>query len=325
MITTAVGNYPKVPSLSGGPNLRRAIGQADEGRISREELARVEEEATVDAIKEQVEAGLDLVTDGQVRWDDGQTYLAQKIAGFAINGLIRYFDSNTYYRQPIVEGKLAWRGPITVRDYQFAREHSAKPVKAALTGPFTLAKLSRNAHYQRFEDLVLDLARALNQEALALAAAGTPLVQFDEPMVLKAKGEFPLFREAMGVLREGVATKTALYTYFGDLQGLYPKFLELPFDLFGLDMVAGPQNYALLAQGFPADKELALGIVDARNTKMETVEEIAAAIERVRSVVPPDRLYVNPNCGLEFLPRRNAYNKLVRLVEGARRAQEVLA
>ncbi|MBM2826623.1 MAG: hypothetical protein HW403_687 [Dehalococcoidia bacterium] len=324
MITTVVGNYPKIPSLGGGPNIRQAIARHDEGRITDQELAQLFDEATVDAIQEQAQAGIDLITDGHIRWDDGQTYLAAKLGGFSINGLIRYFDSNTYYRQPMVEGDVVWKSPILVRDLKFAVEASPVPVKVALPGPFTLASLSSNQHYQEQKTLVMDLAAALNQEAMSLEAAGATFVQFDEPSLLKAKSQFPLFQEASRVLTQGLTAKTALYTYFGDVSGMVPQLFSLPFQVFGLDFVTGPNNFPLVA-GLPSDKELALGILDARNTKMESVDEIVEAVRRVKQHVGLDRMYINPSCGLDFLPRRNAYNKLVRLVEGAKRAQEVLS
>lgn len=324
MITTVVGNYPKIPpSGPGVSNLRSSIHLFDEGKISLAQLHQVQDQNTIDVINEQVRAGTDLVTDGQVRWDDAQTYLAGRIEGFTLSGLVRWFDTNTYYRQPICRRKLAWKGPISVRDYKFAAEHSPRPVKAVITGPYTLARLSTNTHYNDFRSLALDLAQALNQEAQALQKAGATIIQFDEPAILRNKGDFGLFREAMASLTAGLTVKTALYTYFGDISGLYPDFLRLPFQVFGLDFVTGQAHWSLL-RDFPSDRELGLGIVDARNTRMETVEEIVQAVQRISKVVPPSRLYVNPSCGLEFLPRSSAYQKLARMAEGARKAQEVL-
>lgn len=324
MITTIVNNYPKVPSLSGGPNLRRAIGQFDEGRISRDELERVKDEATKDAIADQIKAGIDLVTDGCIRWDDWQTFIASGIDGFSINGLIRYFDTNTYYRQPIVEGDLTWKGPVGVRAYKHAKEVSERPVKAVLPGPYTLASLSKDLHYKSKKDLVLAAAAALNQEARSLVHAGAEFIQFDEPSILKAPGDFPILGEASAILTKDLTAKLALYTYFGEAGELAEQLFSLPFDVFGLDFVMGPGNYAALTS-FPGDKELGMGIVDARNTKLETVDDIVGAVKKAKEHVTLDRLYLNPSCGLEFLPRRNAYDKLVRLVEGAKRALEVLA
>src|SRR6185436_16988852 len=107
-----------------------------------EELAKVQDDVTFEVIREQEEAGIELLTDGQIRWYDEQTYIAGRLAGVEINGLIRFFDTNTYYREPIVNGRIAWQEPILVRDYVFAREHATRPVKAVLTGPYTLARLS---------------------------------------------------------------------------------------------------------------------------------------------------------------------------------------
>ena len=317
MQTTVVGNYPRIGPGTKAPSLRTAISRFQLGKITEEELHRVEAEVTKEVLEDQANAGLDLVTDGQVRWDDGQTHFASKIGGFDIKGLIRYFDTNTYYRQPVAEGKLEWRGPIGLADYRFAAANSERPVKAVVTGPYTLAKLSRWPYYGELRDAVLDLAFILNQEARALADAGAPVVQFDEPAILRHKGDFPLFQEAM-------SAKTALYAYFGDISGVAPEFLSLPFDIIGLDFVMGTANFELIT-GFPESKDLGLGIIDARNTKVETVDEIVGQIKRIAGSVSLDHIQVSPNCGLEFLPRRNAYDKLVRMVEGVANAREVLS
>ena len=324
MKTTVVGNYPKIGPGTNAPSLRTALTRFQVGRITEEELHRVEDEVTMEVLADQARAGVDVVTDGHIRWDDPQTYFASKIDGFDIDGLIRYFDTNTYYRQPVAESKLAWRGPITVADYQFAAQNSQKPVKAVLIGPYTLAKLSRWPHYTELRDVVLDLAGILNQEATALAAAGATIVQFDEPAILRNKGDFPLFQEAMLALVEGVSTSTALYSYFGDISGVAREFLELPFDIIGLDFVMGEANFELL-DGLPEDKQLGLGIIDARNTGIESVSGIVDRIKRVAGAVRPDRIHVSPNCGLEFLPRATGYDKLVRMVEAVTKAQETLS
>jgi 5-methyltetrahydropteroyltriglutamate--homocysteine methyltransferase len=324
MIVTAVGNYPKVSERAGSPNLRRAIGRFELGEISAEELRAVQDAVTREVIDEQVEAGLDLVTDGMIRWDDGQTYIARALDGFQITGLIRYFDSNTYYRQPLAVAPVRWRGPITVEDYKFASSYSPKPVKAVLTGPYTLAKLSKDGYYHNLRAFVMDLAVALNQEALALQDAGAPVIQFDEPSIVRSPADFPLLVEASTVLVKGISrSRTAIYTYFGSVAGVGPSFFQLPFDIIGLDFVEGPDNWGLLSH-FPKDKALAAGIVDARNTKMETVEDLVGILSRLSRQVDLGRLHVNPSCGLEFLPRTRAFEKLQRLAEGARRAQEVL-
>lgn len=322
MITTAVSHYPKIPNRPRPARLRGAISRLDRGEITPEDLTRVQDEVTVEAINEQIEAGLDLITDGQVRWDDDQTYIARALDGLEIGGLVRYADTNTYYRQPQITGPVGWRGPILVRDYAFAAANSSKPVKAVLTGPYTLAALSSDSHYNDRRKLVLDLAGALRQEALALAAAGAPFIQINEPAILWHKDDVGLLTEALGRLLDGVETQTAAYTWFTDADGILEQLLELPVDVIGLDFVWGPRNWDALSRTV-FTKALGLGIVDARNTRLESPQEIAEHVRRVSEFVAPDRLYVNPSCGLEYLPREVAFEKLKRMVEGARLAEKV--
>ena len=167
MITTVVGNYPKIGGAK-APNLRSAITQLDRGHITLEELHQIEDQVTTEVIQEQVDAGIDLITDGQVRWDDGLTYFAGKITGFTLSGLLRYFDTNTYYRQPVAQGPLTWQGPITAGDFQFAVAHSSRPVKQVITGPYPLARLCRTEHHPSLTHMVMELAEVLNREAQEL-------------------------------------------------------------------------------------------------------------------------------------------------------------
>ena len=323
MIATVVGSYPKIPNKPRPARLRNAINRLDRGDITIDELRQVEDEVTVEVLQEQADAGLDLVTDGQIRWEDEQTYLARRLAGVSINGLIRWFDTNMYYRQPVIESDVAWREPITVRDYTFAIEHSAKPVKAVLTGPYTLARLSVDQHYGSVDKAAAAFAEALNQEAKALQAAGATFIQFNEPAVVKHKDDFPGFASLCRRLVDGLTAETACYFYFGDVEGCYPQLLDLPFDLIGLDFLMGPANEALL-QRTPFTKKLGLGIVDARNTRLEAPEQIAERIKTLGAGLDPDRIHVSPNTGLEFLPREVAQEKLRRLAQGVRQAEGVL-
>jgi 5-methyltetrahydropteroyltriglutamate--homocysteine methyltransferase len=324
ILTTAIGNYPKIPNRPRPAKLRSAIARFERGEMGPDELRRVEDEVTLEVIQEQVEAGLDIVTDGQIRWDDDQTYFARRMDGFAISGLIRYFDTNTYYRQPVVTGPVHWREPIAVDDYDFAASHSPRPVKALVTGPYTLAALSANEHYSSLRELVLALAGELRHEVLALERAGAPIIQVNEPAILRQKEDFPLLREALERMLDGVRAECHLYTWFDAIDGLYPQVLDLPVSAIGLDFVMGSANFDVIRKA-PFEKKLGLGIIDARNTKLETVDQIEESIRRVSDVVPADRLYVNPSCGLEYLPREVTQAKLARMVEGVRRAQEVLA
>ena len=323
MITTVIGNYPKIPDMPAPGKWRSAVEKFQKGQLTEAELRQVEDEVTLEAIQDQVDAGVDLITDGQIRWEDGQTHFARRLRGLSINGLQRYFDTNIYFREPVAEGEIAWVEPISVRDFEFARRHSPRPVKPVVTGPFTLARLGRNAYYQSGREFVLALARALNAELRALQEAGAAIIQVDEPALCRYKQEYPLFAEAMTVLVDGVNTKKVLCTYFGDVDGMYPQLLQLPFEVIGLDFVAGYRNWDVIARA-PFTKTLMCGILDARNTRLETVDEIGRAIRRITDVVPPDRVMVAPSAGLEFLPHGVAKRKLQRLVEGTRAASQAL-
>ncbi len=321
MKTTVVGNYPKIPDPPARGRWRTSVEKLQRGEISPAEMRRVEDDVTEEVLREQADAGIDLPTDGQIRWEDGLTYFARGLGGFTINGLQRFFDTNTYYRQPVATGEVSWGAPITLADYAFATSHSDRPVKPVVTGPFSIAVMSRDEFYGNLDQFVMALAAALNQELRALARAGAPVIQVDEPALLLRRERFPLFRRAMDALWDGVRSRRALYTYFGHLDGLYPAVLDLPVDVLGIDFVAGPRNWELLRRGaWPKDKDLGLGVLDARNTRLETPEEVAKACRRAAEVVPASSLYVGPSAGLEFLPRRVARKKLEALVTGVRGA-----
>jgi 5-methyltetrahydropteroyltriglutamate--homocysteine methyltransferase len=278
-------------------------------------------------IGEQVDAGVDLVTDGHVRWPDAQTPLAAGLEGFTTphDDLIRYFDNNTYYRRPHVTGPVHWRGPITVEGWRFASSVAARPVKQTLTGPYSLVKLSTNDSYEDEAELVLDVARALNAEARALEAAGAMYVQFDEPaLVAHPSGaqrpkDFALAFEAAAVVVDGLGLTTEIRTFFGGVEEAPEDFFALPFGVFGLDFVDGPMNWDLVA-GLPLDRRLSAGLLDGRTTALESLDRLGDQIRRLAELTGRERLEVTPSCGLEYLPRDRAQLPLRRLADAVQAA-----
>jgi 5-methyltetrahydropteroyltriglutamate--homocysteine methyltransferase len=325
MQTTVVGNYPKIPNRPKPARLRNAINKRDRGDLSNEELEQIKNEVTVEAIAEQIDAGIDIVTDGQLRWDDDQTYVARNFANVKIGALQRYLDTNTYYREPEVEGEVSFVKPTLAPDWEFAQKNSSRPVKAIVPGPYTLAALSLDKHYNSREKLALAYAEALRPEVDALVAAGCKHIQVNDPVIVFAKEDYAFFEAAIRKLLDGVnGAETGMYTWFGDCAGILPRMLELPVDVIGLDFVWGRANWdALKAVSF--SKKLGLGIVDARNTRLETPEAVADAIKRASEAVPLDRIYVNPSCGLEYVPRETAQEKLKIMAQGARTGEGVAA
>ena len=315
--TTVVGSYPKPPEEGRTFTLRKTLHALERGEASPEDVGRAQDELASEVIREQEEAGIDLVTDGLVRWDDILTPIARHSAGFEIGGLLRWFDNNVYYRRPVCTGPVEWRGPSTVEAFRHAASVASGEVKAVLPGPITFARMSVDEHYARHEDFVLALARLLAQEAFELEAAGAKHIQIDEPALLDAPEDLDLGAEAIYlVTSELKSAETTLATYFGDIKRLGPQLFEYPVDFFGLDFIAGPENFQLVEQ-LPAEKKLQAGILDARNTKLETVEELRRVVELLESKLTADRLRVAPSAGLDFLPREKARAKLARLAEAA--------
>ncbi len=337
LTVTVVSHYPKIGDSPEEQLLRRSFGQFDRKEINEAELERIKDEVTQQVIQEQIEAGVEVITDGQIRWDDPMTYLAGKIKGFTLTGLLRYFDTNTFYRQPIAAEELEDPGGLVVKDFQFANAISSVPVKAVLTGPYTLAKLSRNRYYKNEEEFAARLADILGEETKRLARAGAKWIQFDEPALLRFKKELPLFEKIWTRLAsffpEGI--ETILFLNFGNLQGIYPAISELPVGSLGFDLAGPPatkhggsaeqfggsENWRILERT-PLKKKLVAGIVDARNTKMETEEELSKKLERLLALVSGEDLSLSPNYGLEFLPRAAAKKKLAHLSKVVREFRE---
>ena len=317
--TTVVGSYPKPPEEGKPFVVRKTLHALERGEATVEDLVAAQDDLVREIIAEQEAAGIDLVTDGQARWDDILTPFARNISGFEIGGLIRYFDNNVYYRRPICTGPIEWGGPSSVDQYSFAASVATKPIKAVIPGPVTFARMSLDEHYGTHEDFVLAIARVLAQEAFELEAAGAGVIQIDEPALLDAPEDLDLASSALGIVTgELEKAETTLATYFGDAKRLGPQIFDLPVDGIGFDFVSGPGNREI-AKEIPPEKNMQAGIVDARNTKLESVEELIKEIEVLVDLVGVERLRIAPSCGLEFLPREKARAKLERLSAAAKK------
>ena len=320
MITTVVGNFPKVAESGFGTELIGAINRWQKKELTDEALEQVYQRTTRAVIAEQEQAGLDLLTDGQIRWEDLVTPVAKRVDGFEINGLERFFDNNVYYRKPILHRTPVRKQPIILSEFLFAKRCTAKPLKVVLPGPYTMVALSEDRHYRAITPFLRRMAEILNEEARALAQAGASLIQFDEPALGFGSPPLKQVTEAINIATQGLRAKTALYTYFGSLNGALEALQRCRVDVIGVDVVSDPKAIGAVKR-LKWTKELALGCVDARNTKLESVTELHALFHVIRRTIPRDRLTVNPNCGLEFLPYAQARAKLHRLVEAVQSYQ----
>jgi 5-methyltetrahydropteroyltriglutamate--homocysteine methyltransferase len=329
LILASTGSYPRIGDSPELQILRRTIAGADRGEKTAADLADAENEMTRRAIEEQVRAGVELVTDGQIRWYDPISHLPGKMDGVEIKGLLRFFDTNTYFRQPVLKTKPARRNGtgVLVEEYKFARnalgmlptssDRAGKlSIKPVLTGPYTLARfsLAEDAGMKPLEARAQAYAEALAGEIRALADAGAELVQVDEPAVIKYREDWDVFGRALAAVvkaaREGgKKIRIALYVYFHDATPLYEKLAGLPVDVLGLDFTYNQKLVdKVAAAGSPVP--LALGLVDGRNTKLEQPAAVARQIERLLRKIAGGRAYLGPSSGLEYLPRERAFQKL---------------
>jgi 5-methyltetrahydropteroyltriglutamate--homocysteine methyltransferase len=316
--TTAVGSYPKITEDKQAVNLRRARNRFDQGKISAEQLEKAYQDTIRRVIEEQEEAGIDLITDGQIRWDDPITPFARNIDGMEIGGLLRFFDNNVYYRRPVIKSKVSFRDYSVVEQFKFARDNAKREVKQVIPGAFTFARLSKDEFYHDEEKLVFDLAQILHQEALKLSQEGTKAIQIDEPSLCFHPDKLRLVKESLKIITGGIEAKFALYLYFGSIQKLVPDLFDLPVDMVGIDVVSRKENLDLLLE-FWKEKNIGLGCVDARSTKMESETELLAVFEKVTRRIRRDKILINPSCGLEFLPHAVAQRKLKIMVQAVRK------
>ena len=308
-------SYPRIGESPEYQLLRRTIVLWEKGEKTEADRSAAEDRMTQLALSEQIHAGLNLLTDGQIRWYDPISHIAGKMSGIRSNGLLRFFDTNSYFRQPVVCGPIVWSEPLVVNDFLFAQAKSPGPVKPVLTGPYTLAKLSIHEDSQagRLGPLLEGYTAALAQEVGALAEAGATVIQVDEPALLRHTGDFALFARSVAVLaaHKGHA-RLALSFYFGDAAPLYQSLQSLPVDILGFDFTYSPRLVELIAaQG--SDKTLALGLVDGRNTRLEDPAVVARQLEKISRKLDSRPVYLGPSCGLEHLPRDRAELKLRHL------------
>jgi 5-methyltetrahydropteroyltriglutamate--homocysteine methyltransferase len=305
--STVIGNYPKLPTQKGDINIRRMLHRFDKAEIDRQELELAFDSVTARVLREQFESGIDLPTDGQIRWDDIVTPFASQADGFEINGLIRWFDNNVYYRKPTVVGEIKWRKPVAANAYQLAFTQTGKPVKAVLPAPYSFMKLSEDCHYHNQDRLIADLSALLRAEVEALVTAGAEHIQFDDPCLQYHPEDLPLAAEALNSVIKGLRATFWLCFYFGSIEKIAPDFEKFKVGVIAADCVSIPANCEQLLR-FAHQHTPCFGLVDARNIKLEQNEHLVQKYKQISAQFPD--AYIGTSCGLEFLPHASALEKI---------------
>ncbi len=315
--TTTVGSFPKPEYLT------KARFQFSKEQISKSELEKLERQATREWIEFQEEIGIDILVDGEMYRGDMVTYFAESFKGFEISGLVRSYG-NRYYRKPVAVGEIERTNPVTVEWYQFAQSLTQKPVKGMLTGPYTIMDWSFDEFYPSRRDFCLRLAEVVHEEAKDLEQAGAKYIQIDEPAVSVRPEELELAIEAMGIVTKGLKAKTLTHICYGDFPRIYPRMLEIPVDQIDLELSNNEFDLLDLFKKSPFTKEIGLGVLDVHSHRVETAEEVKARIQKALKVIPKEKIYVSPDCGLKTREVEEAKAKLRVMVAATREVRELL-
>jgi 5-methyltetrahydropteroyltriglutamate--homocysteine methyltransferase len=331
LLTTVVGSYPQPGWLID----RDRLGERLPPRVRARELWRVPEpwleeaqdDATRLAVQDMERAGVDVITDGEMRRESYSNRFATALDGVDLDQPGVALD-RTGHENPVprVVGPVKRTRAVEVRDVAFLRSITDRRIKITVPGPFTMTQQAQNDHYADERSLALAYAEAVNEELRDLKAAGADVVQIDEPY-LQARPERAreYAVEAIDRALDGIDGETVLHTCFGyahvvkDRPSGYPFLGELrECAATHVSLEAAQPNLDPAVLRELAGKTIVLGVLDLGSSDVETPEVVAERIRRALEVVPPEKLVVAPDCGMKYLPRERAFRKLEAMVAGAR-------
>jgi 5-methyltetrahydropteroyltriglutamate--homocysteine methyltransferase len=335
LVTTVVGSYPQPDWLID----RERLGERLPPRVRARELWRVPEpfldeaqdDATRLAVSDMERAGVDVITDGEMRRESYSNRFATALDGVDLDEPGVALD-RTGHDNPVprVVGPIRRTRAVEVRDVEFLRSVTDRRIKITVPGPFTMTQQAQNDHYRDDRSLALAYAEAVNEELRDLVAAGADVVQIDEPYLQarpEAAREYAV--ESIDRALEGIDGETVLHTCFGYAHIVHERLTGYPF-LRELNECAATHVSLEAAQpgldpevlrDLP-DKVIVLGVLDLGSSEVETPEVVAGRIRRALDVLPPDRLVVAPDCGMKYLSRELAFRKLQAMVAGAALVRE---
>ena len=335
--TTVVGSYPQPEWLIDRTALASAsvprIRARSLWRIPAEHLEAAQDDATLVAIRDLERAGVDIITDGEIRRESYSNRFATALEGVDTDRPGEIVGSSGRSTPvPRVVGPVRRIRPVQVRDVQFLRAHTDRLIKATVPGPFTMAQQAQNDYYPDRERLAMDYATCVNEEVKALFGAGADVVQLDEPWLRANPEEARAYAvAAIDKALEGVHGTTALHLCFGYaamVQGKPSRYAFLT-ELEGsvvqqISIEAAQPNLDLAVLQEFSSKTIILGVLDLSDMRIESPESIAAKLREALRYVPPQRLMAAPDCGMKYLPRAVAYRKLRAMVLGAAIVRESL-
>jgi 5-methyltetrahydropteroyltriglutamate--homocysteine methyltransferase len=329
--TTLVGSYPQPEWLIDRQRLAGRfpprVRARELWRIPAEYLAQAQDDATLVAIKAQEDAGIDIITDGEIRRESYSNHFATALDGVDLDNPGEALDRSGHPNPvPRVVGPIRRRHAVGVRDLQFLRQHTKRQIKITVPGPFTMAQQAQIDYYDGSRELAsLDYATALNAEIKDLFAAGADVVQIDEPYMQARPEEARAFGlAALNKALEGVTGTTAVHICFGYAAIIHarpsgysflPEFQQCRCGQVSIE--TAQSNLDTTALEGLRGKKVMLGVIDLSDPQVETAEVVAARIERALPHVAAQDVIVAPDCGMKYLPHDVAFAKLQAMVGGA--------
>jgi len=328
--TSLVGSYPQPEWLIDRARLAARfpprVRARELWRIDPEHLAEAQADATLQAIRDQEDAGLDIITDGEIRRESYSNHFATALEGVDIDNPGTALDRSGHPNPvPRVVGPISRPEPVGVGDLEFLRRHTDRLVKMTVPGPFTMSQQAQNDYYPDDESVAMAYADACNAEVRDLLAAGADIVQLDEPYMQarpEAARRFGL--AALNRALEGAEGTTAVHICFGYAAIIHDKpsgysFLgelaDCTCDQISIETAQPNLDPAVLAD-LPG-KTIILGVIDLSDATVETPDMVAERARRALKVVEPERLVLAPDCGMKYLPRDSARGKMRAMVQAA--------
>jgi 5-methyltetrahydropteroyltriglutamate--homocysteine methyltransferase len=303
-------------------------------RIPEALLAEAQEDATLLAIRAQEEAGIDIITDGEIRRESYSNRFATALEGVDLDNPGTALDRSGHPNPvPRVVGRIRRRHAVEVDDLRFLKAHTTRPVKITVPGPFTMSQQAQIDYYDGSLELAaLDYAAAVNEEIKDLFAAGADIVQIDEPYMQARPDDARKFGlKALNRALEGVTGTTAVHICFGyaaiiharpEAYSFLPELAGCSCQQISIETAQSKLDCRVLEQ-LPG-KKIILGVIDLSTHEVETPEVVAARVRRALPYVRAEDVILAPDCGMKYLPRESAFGKMKSMVEGARIVRDEL-
>ncbi|HEY4253774.1 MAG TPA: 5-methyltetrahydropteroyltriglutamate--homocysteine methyltransferase [Roseomonas sp.] len=328
--TSLVGSYPQPDWLIDRQRLAGRfpprVRAKELWRVAPEHLEQAQQDATLLAIRDQERAGLDIITDGEVRRESYSNRFATALDGVDLDNHGTALDRSGHPNPvPRVVGRISRRHAVEAGDVRFLRANTDRRIKITVPGPFTMAQQAQNDFYKDEAELVMDYAAAVNAEIKDLFAAGADIVQVDEPYMQARPDKARKYGlAALDAALEGVQGRTAVHICFGyaaiiherpEGYSFLPEFCNCRVNQISIETAQSNLDTKVLET--LRGKEIILGVIDLADLAVETPEMVAARIRRALPHVDADKVIVAPDCGMKYLPRDVAFGKMRAMVDGA--------